>query len=58
MNSILGGRFVLPETEKRDQFIIIGGIMMKRKVWHILLTLCMVVAMMPAAAFAGRRWRN
>lgn len=26
---------------------------MKRKVWHILLTLCMVVAMMPAAAFAG-----
>lgn len=26
---------------------------MKRKVWSILLTLCMVVAMMPAAAFAG-----
>lgn len=26
---------------------------MKRKVWSILLTLCMVIAMMPAAAFAG-----
>lgn len=54
MNNILGGGLSCPRPRSEASLSSMEEEkIMKRKVWSILLTLCMVIAMMPAAAFAG-----